>query len=219
MTLLLEQYSEQLAHWPRTGRHILAQFDDESVVAYQAYHPEIGRYAADNGRFGAGFSFSRMRWIKPNFLWMMFRTAWGTKVDQEVTLAIRVKKAGFDALLREAVSSSYDARSGGTEGDWHRAVESSDVRLQWDPDHDPSGARVERRAIQLGIRGETLLRFSNDWILAIDDISDLVAAQRGKPPSDLLVPRERVYSPPSEALLALGMVQDSDSIATGGVHA
>lgn len=60
MTLLLEPYVEQLPHWPRGGRHILAQFDDESVVVYQAYRPEIGRYAAAHGAFGAGFSFSRM---------------------------------------------------------------------------------------------------------------------------------------------------------------
>ena len=46
MTLVLEPYVEQLTHWPSTGRHILAQFDDESVVVYQAYRPEIGLYAA-----------------------------------------------------------------------------------------------------------------------------------------------------------------------------
>jgi hypothetical protein len=211
MTLLLEPYVEQLAHWPRAGRHILAQFDEESVIVYQAYRPEIGHYAADHGAFGAGFSFSRMTWIKPNFLWMMFRSGWGTKVDQEVTLAIRMRKAGFDALLREAVPSTYDARSGGTEADWHRAVKRSAVRLQWDPDHDPSGARVERRAIQLGIRGETLLRFTNEWILGIEDVSDMVVAQRGRPPADLVVPRERVYSPPSEALQGLGMIQDGSN--------
>lgn len=215
MTLRLEPYVEQLAHWPRAGRHILAQFDNESVVVYQAYRPEIGRYAADHGAFGTGFSFSRMTWIKPNFLWMMFRSGWGTKAGQEVTLAIRVKKTGFDALLREAVPSSYDARGGGTEGNWRRAVKKSCVRLQWDPDHDPSGARVERRAIQLGIRGETLLRFTNEWIIAIEDVSDMVVAQRGRPASELVVPRERVYSPPSEALQGLGMVQDSNFIADG----
>jgi hypothetical protein len=220
MTLLLEPYVEQLPHWPHAGRHILAQFDDESVVVYQAYRPELGRYAAAHGAFGAGFSFSRMTWVKPNFLWMMFRSGWGTKVDQEVTLAIRVKRTGFDALLREAVPSSFDARSGSTEVAWRGAVERSAVRLQWDPDHDPSGTRVERRAIQLGIRGEALLRFTNDWILAIEDVSAMVAEQRGRPPAELVVPRERVYSPPAEALQGLGMLQNgSDSVAIEGPDA
>src|SRR5439155_2761622 len=31
------------------GRHILTQFDDESVVVYQAYRPAIGRFAAEHG--------------------------------------------------------------------------------------------------------------------------------------------------------------------------
>jgi len=114
------------------------------------------------------------------------------------------------------VPSTYDARSGGTEADWHRAVNRSAVRLQWDPDHDPSGARVERRAIQLGIRGETLRRFTNEWILSINDISDMVVAQRGRPPSELVVPRERVYAPPAEALQGLGLGQDSNSAAAEG---
>ena len=129
---------------------VRADYDERTIVVYQAYRPEIGLHAADLGAFGAGFSFSRMTWIKPNFLWMMFRSGWGTKVAQEVTLAIRMRRAGFDALLREAVQSSFDERSGGTEADWHCALKASTVRLQWDPDHDPSGAPIQRRAIQLG---------------------------------------------------------------------
>ena len=31
--------------WPKEGRHILAQYDDDSVVVYQAYCPEIVEYA------------------------------------------------------------------------------------------------------------------------------------------------------------------------------
>ena len=31
--------------WPKEGRHILAQYDDESVVVYQAYCNEIADYA------------------------------------------------------------------------------------------------------------------------------------------------------------------------------
>ena len=31
--------------WPKEGRHILAQYDDDSVVVYQAYCPEITEYA------------------------------------------------------------------------------------------------------------------------------------------------------------------------------
>jgi hypothetical protein len=71
MTLLTEPYSSRIARWPRTGRHILARFTDDAVVVYQAYHPVIGRFAAQNKHFGGEFSLSRMSWIKTNFLWMM----------------------------------------------------------------------------------------------------------------------------------------------------
>ncbi len=79
MTLLLESYTAQRALWPAQGRQLLAQFDDDTIVVYQAYRPEIGHYTAQHGRFGGGFSFERMSWIKPNFLWMMYRSGWGTK--------------------------------------------------------------------------------------------------------------------------------------------
>src|SRR5436309_4749254 len=32
MALVTELYSEQVKAWPREGRHILAQYDDETVV-------------------------------------------------------------------------------------------------------------------------------------------------------------------------------------------
>jgi len=68
MKLITEPYVTQLARWPTCGNHILAQFDEQSIVVYQAYRPAIGRFAASHGYFGAGFSLTRMSWIKPNFL-------------------------------------------------------------------------------------------------------------------------------------------------------
>jgi hypothetical protein len=72
-----QRYLDQQQRWPSSGRHILACFDEESIVVYQAYSPAIGRFAARHGYFGGEFSYSRMSWIKPNFLWMMYRSNWG----------------------------------------------------------------------------------------------------------------------------------------------
>lgn len=199
MTLAFERYEDQNAIWPATGKHILAQFDDETVVVYQAYKPSIGAYAAKHGKFGGGFSFSRMTWIKPNFLWMMYRSGWGTKTDQETTLAIRLTRAGFEEILSRAVMSSFGASGTTSREDWQREVEASDVRLQWDPDHGPSGDPLELRAIQLGLRGETLKRFNAKSIVGIEDISAFVASSRGVSRDALVTPRERVY-PLSAAL-------------------
>ena len=46
MPLTTEPYLVQDPRWPTSGRHILAQFDAESVVVYQAYSPAIGHFAA-----------------------------------------------------------------------------------------------------------------------------------------------------------------------------
>ena len=196
-TLILADYQEQHLRWPASGRHIMAQFDEESIVVYQAYRPSIGRFAAENNYFGNDFNYSRMSWIKPNFLWMMYRSGWGTKQNQEVTLAIRLKRLYFDAWLREAVPSSYSDQVFTTREEWRLAVANSDVRLQWDPDHNPSGSRENRRALQLGLRGKVLQGFKGEAIVSIEDISEFVAKQRENVENaqyaGLLTPLENVY--------------------------
>ena len=196
MRLITEPYLAQKARWPRSGRHILAQFDAESVVVYQAYRPEIGHFAARHGYFGGGFSLGRMSWIKPNFLWMMYRSGWGTKEDQEVTLAVRLRRDAFDEILRLAVHSTFVPEVYESQEAWKRAVAGSDVRLQWDPDHGPAGSPLERRAIQLGLRGDVLARYAREWLLGVEDISEFVAEQRANaaaPYERLVTPREDVY--------------------------
>ena len=204
--LTTQLYTEQVPIWPRTGRHILAQFDDETIIVYQAFRPEIGRHVAKHGRFGDNFSRSRMSWIKPNFLWMMFRSGWGTKVNQEVTLGLRLRRTFFDSLLAAAVPSAFPPACYATEQDWSQAVANSSVRLQWDPDHDPRGAKLERRAIQLGLRGQLLESFAARELVEVLDLSEFVAEQREILAlvgiESLLTPRERVYVPSDSTITA-----------------
>jgi Domain of unknown function (DUF4291) len=205
--LVLESYRDQAARWPAAGQHVLAQFDDETVVVYQAYRPEIGHYAAAHGRFGDGFSLARMSWIKPNFLWMMYRSGWGTKPGQEVVLAIWLRRAAFDAIVAQAVPSSQSTRRWPVRADWEAAVAGSDVRLQWDPDHGPGGEPLQRRAVQLGLRGPVLAAYAHEWIVAIEDVSALCAEQRARRAdrAALRTPREDVYPVTSAGAIALGM--------------
>ncbi|MCU0541465.1 MAG: DUF4291 domain-containing protein [Oscillatoriaceae cyanobacterium Prado104] len=196
MKLLTESYSKQVSKWPKSGRHILAQFDGDTVVVYQAYRPEIGLFAAENGYFGGEFSLNRMSWIKPNFLWMMYRSGWGTKPGQEVILAVSLKRSAFDEILASVVHSNFVSEVYGSEREWKQAVKNSDVRLQWDPDHHPSGAKLERRAIQLGLRGDVLANYAREWIVNIEDISEFVQQQHQYNTGDraqLLTPIETVY--------------------------
>ncbi|WP_394749970.1 DUF4291 domain-containing protein [Spongiimicrobium salis] len=178
MNLQLEHYKKQQKIWPQNGHHIMAQFDEEKIIVYQSYRSSIGRFAVENQFFGGDFSLTRMTWIKPNFLWMMYRNGWGTKEGQEVILAIHLKRKAFERYLKKAVYSSYQEEIYGTREAWVEQVKNSNIRLQWDPDHDPYGAKLERRAIQLGIRNQEIESYAKDDILMIEDISDFVGEQR-----------------------------------------
>jgi hypothetical protein len=137
-----------------------------------------------------------MSWIKPNFLWMMYRCGWGSKGGQEVVLAVRLKRTAFDEILRRAVHSTVVPEVYETEAAWKEEVARSDVRLQFDPDHDPSGAPIQRRAIQLGLRGDVLAKYAKDWLLGIEDVSEFVREQSQharSPYALLLTSREEVY--------------------------
>lgn len=201
MKLDTKSYLEQAAIWPSRGRHILAQHDDESIVVYQAYQPEIGDFAAANGYFGGRFRYARMSWIKPNFLWMMYRSGWGTKPGQETTLAIRLSRSFFDEILASAVPSSFSPRLFEDRDRWQESLHQSDVRLQWDPDHGPTGHKLERRAVQLGLRGKMLERYGKTEPQEILDISGFVAEHRAHASpsmySKLVTPVEEVYEPAS----------------------
>lgn len=187
----------------------MAQFDDESIVVYQAYRPSIACFAVANQQFGGDFSFSRMSWIKPNFLWMMFRAGWASKEGQEHILAVRIRRSFFDEVLEAAVPSSFDATRFKSHAEWNAAVAKSDVRLQWDPDHDPNGNCIERRAVQLGLRGDTLLRYGTEALLSIEDITPFVTEQRNNLQNgfaELQTPAERIYQPTTTAAaLAVGI--------------
>lgn len=204
-----EPYLAQRAHWPKDGRAVLAHYDDDAIVVYQAFKPQIADEAVQLGRFGPSFSRSRMSWIKPNFLWMMFRCGWATKVDQERVLALWLPRVFFERVLAAAVASTFDATAWRDEAAWKGAVANSDVRLQWDPDHGPSGTPQARKAVQLGLRGAVLKEYADRAILRVEDVTALVAAQRehAKAPfNELQTPRERVYLPSDPAAIrALGL--------------
>ncbi|MFY0538430.1 DUF4291 domain-containing protein [Nannocystis pusilla] len=173
---------------------------------YQAYRPAIGRFAAEHQRFGGPFSLERMSWIKPNFLWMMYRSGWGTKEGQEVTLAVRLRRDAFNKVLAEAIHSTHVPEVYGEHKAWEQLGKRSDVRLQWDPDHGPSGDKQERRAIQLGLRGAAIASYASEWIVEIEDISAFVAEQRRVwfegDREALVTPREEVYPVADPAVAA-----------------
>ena len=43
--LTVESYVKQSVDWPTAGRHILAQYEQDSVTVYQAFRPAIANEA------------------------------------------------------------------------------------------------------------------------------------------------------------------------------
>ncbi len=177
-SLLLENYQDQQNRLPAIGQHLCAQFTSDDIIVYQTYHPGIADFAVREQSFGGShYSFSRMTWIKPGFMWMMYRAGWATKPNQERILAIRLKLDGFLAILGAAVHSSFQEAIYHDRENWQAALANSDVRLQWDPDHDPHGQKLDRRAIQIGLRGDWVQRFNKEWILEITDVTNFAKRQ------------------------------------------
>lgn len=165
----------------QSPRILLASYDAESIVVYQAYNRAIASSAIYHGHFeGSQFSFKRMTWIKPGFLWMMHRAGWGSKQNQEVILAIRLRRSYFDELLESAVSSSFDPNSFSCKEEWQYALRSSPVAVQWDPDHKPvTGEKQSYRVIQIGIQGELLRRGFGAGTTAIMQIDSVMPFVQG----------------------------------------
>lgn len=199
MNLETELYFEQVVRLPKSGQHIIGQVQKDQIIVYQAFNPFIADYAVKNQRFGgSNYNFDRMSWIKPNFLWMMYRAGWAMKEHQQHILAIWFPLERFTEIYKSAVHSSFQSDIYQTERNWKELLQSSEVRLQWDPDHDPNGKKIERRAVQLGLRGETLRRFGTEWVTKIENITDFVKNEYQKVVvsnlEELILPKEDVIT-------------------------
>ncbi len=203
----IKRYSEVENLLPKKGNCISAFQYEDSIIVYQAYKHSIAQFAIENQKFGGDdFSFTRMTWIKPNFLWMMYRSGWATKVNQERILAIRINTVGWEELLKEAVFSSYKSEFYGSESEWKEKLAISEVRLQWDPNHDTHGNKLERKAIQIGVKGGLLKKYNNEMITSISDITPFVKKQSSYVIKNQLeyleVPNETIYKPTRDDLHA-----------------
>ena len=192
-----EKYIQQKERIPKSGKQIIGQSENNNIIVYQAYNPRISSYAVEHQRFGGSdYSFNRMSWIKPNFLWMMYRAGWATKEQQQCILAITISLTNFKNILSQATISSFDDTLFDTRESWKNALAETEVRLQWDPDHDPHGNKQERKAIQLGMKGDILKKFGTEWIIKIEDITPFVREQfefvKSHQIDKLLVPIENV---------------------------
>lgn len=191
-------HSKYINSIPDEGHHILAHQTDDEILVYQAYNNEIADFAIRNQRLGGdAFKYSRMSWIKPNFLWMMYRSGWANKPNQERVLGFWLKKTDFDKILSEAVYSSFKSKLYPNQESWKAELIQKEVRLQWDPDHDVFGNKQARKAIQLGLKGQMLKTYGTGMILKIIDMTEIAQAQsakiKAKNLAEVVIPKEWSY--------------------------
>lgn len=158
-----------------TPQHqIRASYTDTTVTVYQAYGPHLGLPAARDGRFPPDWKRDRMTWIKPSFLWMMYRCGWASKAGQETVLAVEITRAGFDGAVREACLSHYDRDAYPDRAAWKQTLRTSPVRVQWDPERDLHLNALPYRSLQLGLSGPASRAYADEWTVSIRDVTPLV---------------------------------------------
>lgn len=189
---------------------IRADYDEKTIVVYQAYSPAIALPALQEQKFVAPFSMNRMTWIKPSFLWMAERCGWARKPGQEMVLAVRITREGWEEALSNAVLTTPSKRVYRDAAEWEALLKQSPVRVQWDPERNIHGQSLDARSIQVGLSRHIVDRYVNHWIVEISDYTPLMKkiyallheGQRTKATGFL--PRERVYDVPEEIAKRLG---------------
>ncbi|MBB4865025.1 hypothetical protein HNP46_003901 [Pseudomonas nitritireducens] len=152
---------------------IRAVYDDRTIRVYQAYSDAIADSALANGRFvSPPFKMERMTWIKPSFLWMMYRAGWGYKdAGQSRILAIDITREGFEWALAHSCPSRAETSMSAQQ--WDELKRASPVRVQWDPERDLTLQALPYRAIQIGLSRDAVQRYVQDWICRITDVTPL----------------------------------------------
>jgi len=183
---------------------VRADYDTSSIIIYQAYSPAIATPALKNQKFVAPFSFNRMTWIKPSFLWLMHRSNWGRKSGQECILAVRISRKGWETALALGVLTAYEASAHTSFSVWNEQFEKALVHVQWDPERSFKGADLQMDSIQVGLSRHVIQQFVDEWIVSIEDytprtrkIYDLL--QKGDTKNaQRHLPNEKIYPLPPD---------------------
>ncbi len=182
-----------------TVYEIRANYDRDTIVIYQAYSDAIADVALELQRFASPFSFHRMTWIKPSFLWMMHRSNWGQKANQQRTLAVHLSRAGWEKALSLGTLTHPETSVFPIASVWEAEFANSLVHIQWDSERSLRGADLNHFSIQVGIGRQMIQEYVDQWIVKIEDLTSTVSKIR-----DLLksgdeknakrhLPSERVY--------------------------
>lgn len=184
-------------------REIRATFDNETITIYQAYNEAIALAALQAQKFVPPFSFNRMTWIKPSFLWLMERSGWGRKPNQECILAIKIKRSFWEEALSNAVLTHPEKTLYQEDALWEKLFSEAKIYVQWDPERNLQGVKLPYRSIQVGVSRFWAEKY-NEAIVSIENLTTLAhkidqLRKEGKTENaKKLLPTEKIYPLPKE---------------------
>ncbi|MCU0687075.1 MAG: DUF4291 domain-containing protein [Polyangiaceae bacterium] len=206
------------------AREIRADFDRDTIVVYQAYNHAIADAALARGRFAPPFSLGRMTWVKPSFLWLMGRSHWGSKSGQERTLAVRLKRSGWERALALAVPTDPLALGYPSDEAWRRSFEGAAVHVQWDTERSLQGKGLPYYSIQIGLGRAVIEEYVEEWVVSIVDESERVRKARAlvttgrADAARRLLPPEALYPLSAELARRIGATPQAEPSPSGGVR-
>ena len=187
---------------------IFADYDEEGIFIYQAFKPKIVKVAVELGTFGKGFGLDRITWIKPSLCWVLRRSNYGTKNRMQAIARIKISHKAFLEILNQSIETHWNEALFPNQDNWQKRINKSDVIHQWDPERDIVGKRLNRQAIQIGIRGEVIRNYVSEFIIGVEDISDLVheigRVRKTGAKKYPTIPEEKEYQIPDDLFVSLG---------------
>lgn len=187
MDIKTQPYSTLVSHFPPSGNHILACYDDSDILVYV---PQIGEFYGDK-------TVSRPVWITPSFMWIMHDSEWLEAENYNSIECMIIKRSAFEEFIADAVSDTFDPKQHGSEDDWQKQKANSTVMYRWKADYSPEGEELSRNVLQLGIHSRRWMQsVMRGDIVAYNEIDEDLFTQKDltQPPYDgLVMPIERPY--------------------------
>lgn len=190
---------------------IRALYDTRYIAVYAAFSPSIADVAIKSQKLLPPFTYDRMTWIKPSYLWLMYRSEWGQKDNMQRILRIWLKKTDWETALSEAILTTPEAHVYNDAKKWRKQLDKARIRVQWDPERDIKNNHQSFKSIQVGITAALSETYAKKWITKIEDVTplthqlrSLVYARQFEQALPLL-PKEQVYKVNTKIEKVLGM--------------
>lgn len=156
-------------------RTLRATFDDHQVIVWQAHRAEIAAHAVATGRLGGpGWRLDRVSRFRLSLPSVLARSEWGQRPGREHILAVALSRAGFDALMNQAVLAAFETPIYPTRMAWALATRYANVTVDWHPDVDYSGREQAWQIARISVRDRALRTFT-DSVVGVEDWSPRLA--------------------------------------------